>query len=87
MQRAELGQMIKLHLEQRAHLLSAIISDHQRSSAIISEHQRASASISEHQRASVSIKQLDLQAIKINQRTVQCAGPRTATTAGSSAGS
>ena len=77
MQRAELGQMIKLHLEQRAHLLSAIIS----------EHQRASASISEHQRASVSIKQLDLQAIKINQRTVQCAGPRTATTAGSSAGS
>ena len=77
MQRAELGQMIKLHLEQRAHLLSAIISDHQRSSA----------SISEHQRASVSIKQLDLQAIKINQRTVQCAGPRTATTAGSSAGS
>ena len=77
MQRAELGQMIKLHLEQRAHLLSAIIS----------EHQRSSASISEHQRASVSIKQLDLQAIKINQRTVQCAGPRTATTAGSSAGS
>jgi hypothetical protein len=67
MQHAKLGQVIELHLEQRAHLCT-----HQRVSAIISFNH----SISIHRHA-----------IKINQRTVQCAGPSTATTAGSSAGS